>query len=1048
MTQKRTRWAIFKGMLFLLLIVSTQMAIAEVGTEYFSEDADPSDWGAGSPGGSYCDGFTHAGGCHDTTVPPWGNYEVGIGANGPALVGQICNSSGQCFDYHEYKQYVPLPDYYEPSLSVDSGESGTNVIVNCSEVIPARIEIKPSGTGDIMKYVFSDDDVDEWDPKCIQEGCSLLDDVEIYAGRTSTYYIQPIFDPNTFRVNGSSEPFFQEGGGVFTVTLARTDIDCDFLETALNKEVTFNVYLHKIVSEYCRKSYECNEVSVIAWKGEIDGPEDDLSVDISVGIEFESDDSGGGGCGDSESMCPDDTNPNPNPDGSGEGGGGGDKCGSCSGGSSGGSGPGGISVGDIDAPCTDDQDEAMGFLGSIHEVGTTDYPEINASGYWFKPDDNPSWNVVTKSVPDDYSGGSETVSFTAQDSSTGDKYYYERTGDWTSKDDMLEDTKGGIQLQYITDSTGDVTKRIYDYDYTNNRVTARDISEVGGSTKYMIYDGFDPTESGSTVSRIWAGTNTSDFNNGGTPAGGRWMDLGVDTNGKVTSVQKGGCSECARNYTYVEGMTNRTAGSDYDPDDPETYTSTHYLTSEIKGSSNEVLASYKYDHKDRVTSHRLGAHSGGAYLQVTDWQYEDAVWTINNHDPDDPDYDPSENITVEQEGADSLIRQDYVDNTNYRAKVVLADKWGKVAEELEFHDLQSGGTFSGAYSQTEYEYYTDDAHITKKVKILPLGNKVISLYGGSTDGYQVTKRYRQNAAGDKTIIETEYDYTGYEENNVTKYLASWSKNASGGTTDYTYSGWDVQQIKGPDPGASPYGSDRLTTNYSYDSYGRMTQEIADGDRQVTTKYIYDYTGNLVTQIGAFDSADAVTTVYQYNEYNDVTKVIDPEGNLRETEYANSGAIAGEYTYEAGSSTNVISATTYDYDNGWLVTKKVALSDQSWDRTTGSPSWTTTLYQYDAYGRRTAVIADLGDQNLTTSYEYDNQSDVTKVTRPDGSSATTVRDGRGLVSMAINTANGNSSTTNFYYDLNGNLIKKKDPEGVCEYYEYDGFDRRIRSRRGR
>ncbi len=350
------------------------------------------------------------------------------------------------------------------------------------------------------------------------------------------------------------------------------------------------------------------------------------------------------------------------------------------------------------------------------------------------------------------------------------------------------------------------------------------------------------------------------------------------------------------------------------------------------------------------------------------------------------------------------------------------------------------------YSRIAYQYYSDSGHITKKVETLPLGNRVISLYGGSGDGYQVTKRYRENTAGTKTIVEAEYDYTTAIVNGATKYLVSWSKSAAGGTTDYTYTDWDVQQREDPNPDASPYGIGRLTTNYSYDSSGRVTEEIIDGDRDITTKYHYDYAGNLVTQINGYDSSDAATTVYQYNAYNEVTMVTDPRGNLRETEYANTGAIAAEYVYDEGSSTNVIAATTYDYDNAWLVTKKVAVSDQAWARE-GTPTWVTTLYQYDTYGRQTAVIADLGGKNLTTSYEYDNQSAVTKVTVPDGSSTTTIRDGRGLVSMTISTANSNSSTTNYYYDLSGNLIKKKDPEGVCEYYEYDDFDRRTRSRRG-
>jgi len=104
--------------------------------------------------------------------------------------------------------------------------------------------------------------------------------------------------------------------------------------------------------------------------------------------------------------------------------------------------------------------------------------------------------------------------------------------------------------------------------------------------------------------------------------------------------------------------------------------------------------------------------------------------------------------------------------------------------------------------------------------------------------------------------------------------------------------------------------------------------------------------------------------------------------------------------------------------------------------------------YDPYGRNTAVIADGGGENLTTAYEYDNQSQVTKVTRPDTSSVATVRDGRGLVKYEIATANSRSATKGYFYDGNGNLLKTQDAEDVSQYYDYDGFSRRIRVRTGR
>ena len=98
--------------------------------------------------------------------------------------------------------------------------------------------------------------------------------------------------------------------------------------------------------------------------------------------------------------------------------------------------------------------------------------------------------------------------------------------------------------------------------------------------------------------------------------------------------------------------------------------------------------------------------------------------------------------------------------------------------------------------------------------------------------------------------------------------------------------------------------------------------------------------------------------------------------------------------------------------------------------------------------KTAVVADAGGQDLTTSYEYNNQSEVTKVTGPDGRFVITNRDGRGLVVHTITGIDSTEkATTSYSYDLDGNLLKKVDPMGVTEIYQYDGFGRVTRVRQG-
>lgn len=91
---------------------------------------------------------------------------------------------------------------------------------------------------------------------------------------------------------------------------------------------------------------------------------------------------------------------------------------------------------------------------------------------------------------------------------------------------------------------------------------------------------------------------------------------------------------------------------------------------------------------------------------------------------------------------------------------------------------------------------------------------------------------------------------------------------------------------------------------------------------------------------------------------------------------------------------------------------------------------------DDYGRRISVVADADGEHLVTHYEYNNQGEIVCILKPDQRYQRTIRDGRGMVSMEITGIKigdnyQDKAVTRFFYDLNGNLIKKVDPEGVTE-----------------
>ncbi|MCK5172223.1 MAG: hypothetical protein KAR47_02460, partial [Planctomycetes bacterium] len=525
------------------------------------------------------------------------------------------------------------------------------------------------------------------------------------------------------------------------------------------------------------------------------------------------------------------------------------------------------------------------------------------------------------------------------------------------------------------------------------------------------------------------------------------VDMDIDASTNMVTRFINGCSSCdsaaTKNYTYVPASTNRIFDPvNDDPEDSDTWDPSHYLISQIKDGDDNILVSYSYDDRDRVTSHKLGTAT-----TITEMSFTDHEYVMYNH-PDDPEYDSGDFSGLIPQSSNSVTRRDYVDATNYRATVYLSDDNGFLEEMRRYTDLQSGSTLGGIYARTTYVAVVDGSgNVVTRTTTLPRGNQMHALYGGGN----VTKRLRHNVERDETIVDGVYSYTGFDD--VTR--VAWSSNSLGGTTNYDYSdsGFNVTERIDPEPDAGDYGSGRLTSYYAYDGEGRVTRMISKGSATVTTKYDYDTSGNMITQIAGFSSADPLTTTYDYNEYNQVTKTTDPRDTVRKNFYTMNGALEANVAYSDTNCSTVLTAEKYEYNNdGWLETESVAKLDGPFAITSSYndiTTWTETDYLYDLYGRRTAVVADAaaGGRSLTTSYEYNNQSEVTKVTKPDGSMAITEREGRGLVSKQINKIDTRSSTTSFYYDLSGNLTKKQDPDGVCEIYDYDGFDRRIRTRRG-
>jgi RHS repeat-associated protein len=213
----------------------------------------------------------------------------------------------------------------------------------------------------------------------------------------------------------------------------------------------------------------------------------------------------------------------------------------------------------------------------------------------------------------------------------------------------------------------------------------------------------------------------------------------------------------------------------------------------------------------------------------------------------------------------------------------------------------------------------------------------------------------------------------------------------------------------------------LVTNWSYDSFGRRTNETRPGINGTQTDISYQLCGGAVVcpTNGAF-----VVTVTPYN-YGHAAQ----NGPITKTYYdALSRIIATDVQGFDGPSTGCTLAspcwirTETQYDaNG-----NVGQTSRPYFLAGGIPKWTTYSYGApDPYGRPSLVT---GPDGSHTSYAYTGLGSTgsqTSVTNALTQTTVTVKNAQGLVASVKNALN---KTTSYAYDAYGDLLRVTDPLG--------------------
>lgn len=347
-----------------------------------------------------------------------------------------------------------------------------------------------------------------------------------------------------------------------------------------------------------------------------------------------------------------------------------------------------------------------------------------------------------------------------------------------------------------------------------------------------------------------------------------------------------------------------------------------------------------------------------------------------------------------------------VTNQNNRVFVYVLDPLDRLVEEKQ-PDISTPGTL---VTKNTYAYTTGSVP-QSILKTSYLNSATTTALYTYFDGIGRKIQERKSAEGTNTyaVNDAVYNYTGHLIKESLPYFASST------------------------PWSSPTTDSSLLTIYSYDPLGRVTtSETAVGtvtnsyDRWETTitdqlgkqkDFYKDAFGNLTSVVEHINGTSA-TTNYEYNRNNNLTKITDALGNIRNFTYDGLGRrITAEDLHASGDGT--FGTYSYQYDEAGNLTEQVDPKSQTVNFTyddlnriltenyTGqagtevsygydscidgigrlcSATTTDTVsnYTYNPLGLPKTESKTISDKTFTTSYDYDRQGNTISIISPDSS----------------------------------------------------------------
>jgi RHS repeat-associated protein len=224
---------------------------------------------------------------------------------------------------------------------------------------------------------------------------------------------------------------------------------------------------------------------------------------------------------------------------------------------------------------------------------------------------------------------------------------------------------------------------------------------------------------------------------------------------------------------------------------------------------------------------------------------------------------------------------------------------------------------------------------------------------------------------------------------------------------------------------------------TYDPLGRISTVSVQGPTPATTTFGYDLNGLLTS----LTDASGVTLTYGYDAAHRLTSITDAAGN--KTVFALDGLGNRTQTQIQTGSAQVLMANSATFDSLGRLLTSIGAANQTtrfeYDKNSNptkltDPRNAVTQTAFDAFNRVKQATDAL---NGVTKLTYDLQDNVTSVTDAKLHATTYTVNGFGFVTQTVSPDTG---TTTYTYDLAGNVLSRKDARKIVTNYTYDKLDR--------